>query len=64
MSGLLLDWTLYMQDAEIPDDFFLYQNMVIQLPAFNALSVQGFFQAPANTSQCGDSHVGGFAGEG
>ncbi|KAJ9050221.1 hypothetical protein DSO57_1016549 [Entomophthora muscae] len=48
MSGLLVDWTLYTPVAEIPDGFVLYQNMVIPLPTFNALSAQGFFQAPAS----------------
>ncbi|KAJ9060307.1 hypothetical protein DSO57_1032206 [Entomophthora muscae] len=51
MSGLPLDWTLYTPGTKIPDGFFLYQNMVISLPAFNDLSAQGFFQAPSSILQ-------------
>ncbi|KAJ9079626.1 hypothetical protein DSO57_1033419 [Entomophthora muscae] len=47
MSGLLVDWTPYAPSAKIPDGFFLYQNMMIPLPRFNALSAQGFLQAPS-----------------
>ncbi|KAJ9055931.1 hypothetical protein DSO57_1038258 [Entomophthora muscae] len=55
MSGLLLDWTPYTPGAEIPDGFFLYQNTVIPLPAFNAMSTQGFFQTapPVILQNCG-----------
>ncbi|KAJ9052326.1 hypothetical protein DSO57_1035282 [Entomophthora muscae] len=47
MSGLPAEWTPYAPGAEIPDGFVLYQNMMIPLPAFNALSAQGFFQDPS-----------------
>ncbi|KAJ9061016.1 hypothetical protein DSO57_1024774 [Entomophthora muscae] len=47
MSGLLPNWTRYTPGTEIPDGFVLYQNTVITLPAFNAMSAQGFFQAPS-----------------
>ncbi|KAJ9058375.1 hypothetical protein DSO57_1012836 [Entomophthora muscae] len=46
MSGLPPDWTPYTPGIKIPDGFVLYQNTVIPLPAFNALSTQGFFQVP------------------
>ncbi|KAJ9087463.1 hypothetical protein DSO57_1033178 [Entomophthora muscae] len=57
MSGLLVDWTTYTPGAEITDGFFLYQNMVIPLPAFNALSVQEFFQAPSAMPQATDKNT-------
>ncbi|KAJ9068714.1 hypothetical protein DSO57_1025949 [Entomophthora muscae] len=56
MSGLPVDWTPYAPGAEIPDGFVLYQNMVISLPEFNALSAQGFFQAPFSTPQENKKH--------
>ncbi|KAJ9058126.1 hypothetical protein DSO57_1015547 [Entomophthora muscae] len=46
MSGLSQDLAPYMLGAEIPEGHVLYQNMVISVPAYNNLSVQGFFQSP------------------
>ncbi|KAJ9071988.1 hypothetical protein DSO57_1031810 [Entomophthora muscae] len=54
MSGLPPDWTLYTPGTEIPNGFILYQNTVIPLPAFNALSAQGFFQTPSSMPQPAD----------
>ncbi|KAJ9066972.1 hypothetical protein DSO57_1004402 [Entomophthora muscae] len=51
MSGLPPDWTPYTPGAKIPDGFFLNQNTLIPLPAFNAMSAQGFFQAPSSMPQ-------------
>ena len=57
MYGLPLDWTPYTPDAEIPNGFFLYQNMVIPLPAFNAMSTQGFFHALSSIPQPTDKNT-------
>ncbi|KAJ9057608.1 hypothetical protein DSO57_1020871 [Entomophthora muscae] len=57
MSGLLPDWTLYTPGTKIPDGFVLYQNTVIPLPAFNAMSAQGFFQAHTTIPQVTDKSI-------
>ncbi|KAJ9061431.1 hypothetical protein DSO57_1020921 [Entomophthora muscae] len=54
MSGLPPDWTPYTPGAEILNGFVLYQNTVILLPAFNAMSAQDFFLAPLSMSQPAD----------
>ncbi|KAJ9069525.1 hypothetical protein DSO57_1017684 [Entomophthora muscae] len=48
------NWTLYTPGTKIPDGFVLYQNTVILLPAFNALSAQGFFQAVSSMPRPAD----------
>ena len=57
MSGLLPDWTPYTPGTAIPNGFVLYQNTVIPLPAFNAMSAQGFFQAPASMPRPTDKNT-------
>ncbi|KAJ9078797.1 hypothetical protein DSO57_1002858 [Entomophthora muscae] len=59
MSGNLLDWTPYTPGTEIPDGFVLYQNTVILLSTFNAMSAQGFFQATPAMPRCKDPTIGG-----
>ncbi|KAJ9053138.1 hypothetical protein DSO57_1027235 [Entomophthora muscae] len=51
MSGLPPDWTPYTPGTAIPNGFVLYQNTVIPLSDFNAMSAQGFFQAPSSMPQ-------------
>ncbi|KAJ9063861.1 hypothetical protein DSO57_1036487 [Entomophthora muscae] len=57
ISVTLPDWTLYTPGTKIPNGFVLYQNTVILLTAFNAMSAQGFFQAPSLMPQPADKNT-------
>lgn len=57
MSGLPRDWIPYTPGAEIPENHVLYQNVLVPVPAFNALSSQGFFQMPSAIPRSADESI-------
>ncbi|KAJ9057983.1 hypothetical protein DSO57_1017311 [Entomophthora muscae] len=54
MPGLPVDWMPYTPEPNIPEGYILDQNMAVPVCAFNALSAQGFFQAPSVLPQAND----------